>query len=104
MRDYLSISVSPFAKIAVVAVMCKPHRCPHIAMTGNICVYVSNMSLLYDGLTDDNITLLIDIALEDPTLILIIAHKVTLGTNLLVCVLFEHVMIPTNRREGELSS
>ena len=20
--------------------MCKPHRCPHIAMTGNICVYV----------------------------------------------------------------
>lgn len=26
-------------KIVVVAVMCKPHRCPHIAMTGNICVY-----------------------------------------------------------------
>eukprot|EP01085_Mycamoeba_gemmipara_P005112 Mycagemm_TRINITY_DN10189_c0_g1::TRINITY_DN10189_c0_g1_i2::g.5112::m.5112 type:complete len:576 gc:universal TRINITY_DN10189_c0_g1_i2:116-1843(+) len=25
--------------IAVVAVMCKPHRCPHIAVTGNICVY-----------------------------------------------------------------
>ena len=25
--------------IAVIAVMCKPHRCPHIAMTGNICVY-----------------------------------------------------------------
>lgn len=25
--------------IAVVAVMCKPHRCPHIAMTKNICVY-----------------------------------------------------------------
>ena len=25
--------------IAVVPVMCKPHRCPHIAMTGNICVY-----------------------------------------------------------------
>lgn len=24
--------------ISVVAVMCKPHRCPHIAMTGNICV------------------------------------------------------------------
>ena len=35
-----------FAKIAVVAVMCKPHRCPHIAMTGNICVYVP------DDLTD----------------------------------------------------
>jgi len=25
--------------IAVVAVMCKPHRCPHIALTGNVCVY-----------------------------------------------------------------
>ena len=25
--------------VAVVAVMCKPHRCPHIAQTGNICVY-----------------------------------------------------------------
>ncbi len=25
--------------IVVVAVMCKPHRCPHIAMTGNVCVY-----------------------------------------------------------------
>uniref|UniRef100_A0A673I4C3 Elongator complex protein 3 n=1 Tax=Sinocyclocheilus rhinocerous TaxID=307959 RepID=A0A673I4C3_9TELE len=24
--------------IAVVAVMCKPHRCPHISFTGNICV------------------------------------------------------------------
>lgn len=25
--------------VAVVAVMCKPHRCPHIAMTGAICAY-----------------------------------------------------------------
>lgn len=25
--------------IAVVAVMCKPHRCPHINYTGNICIY-----------------------------------------------------------------
>ncbi|KAF2362176.1 Histone acetyltransferase ELP3 [Trinorchestia longiramus] len=25
--------------IAVIAVMCKPHRCPHISLTGNICVY-----------------------------------------------------------------
>src|ERR1700731_4270078 len=25
--------------VAVVAVMCKPHRCPHIATTGNVCVY-----------------------------------------------------------------
>jgi elongator complex protein 3 len=29
--------------VAVVAVMCKPHRCPHVAMTGNICVYVSHL-------------------------------------------------------------
>ena len=65
-------------------------------------MYASNISSDIDGPTDN--TLLIDIALEGPTLILIIAHKVTLGTNLLVCVPFEHVMIPTNRREGELSS
>jgi hypothetical protein len=25
--------------IAVVAVMCKPHRCPHVATTGAVCVY-----------------------------------------------------------------
>ena len=25
--------------IAVVAVMSKPHRCPHIATTGGVCVY-----------------------------------------------------------------
>lgn len=25
--------------IAIVALMCKPHRCPHINFTGNICVY-----------------------------------------------------------------
>ncbi|XP_049849701.1 elongator complex protein 3-like [Schistocerca gregaria] len=25
--------------IAVIAVMSKPHRCPHIAVTGNVCVY-----------------------------------------------------------------
>ena len=25
--------------IAVVAVMSKPHRCPHIAMTGGVCIY-----------------------------------------------------------------
>ena len=36
----LSNIIHPFEwyQIAVVAVMCKPHRCPHIAMTGNICV------------------------------------------------------------------
>lgn len=31
--------------ISVVAVMCKPHRCPHIAMTGNICVYCPGQPL-----------------------------------------------------------
>ena len=25
--------------VAIVAVMSKPHRCPHIAFTGNVCVY-----------------------------------------------------------------
>lgn len=25
--------------IAVVALMSKPHRCPHISLTGNVCVY-----------------------------------------------------------------
>lgn len=25
--------------VAIVAVMCKPHRCPHIAMTGSVCLY-----------------------------------------------------------------
>lgn len=25
--------------IAVVALMSKPHRCPHITLTGNVCVY-----------------------------------------------------------------
>lgn len=25
--------------IIVVAVMCKPHRCPHVSLTGNVCLY-----------------------------------------------------------------
>jgi len=25
--------------VSVVAVMSKPHRCPHIATTGNVCIY-----------------------------------------------------------------
>jgi len=37
---YLKVKpVRTASGIAVVAVMCKPHRCPHIATTGNICVY-----------------------------------------------------------------
>lgn len=35
----ISIIFRDNLQIAVVAVMCKPHRCPHISMTGNICVY-----------------------------------------------------------------
>ncbi|XP_030345534.1 elongator complex protein 3 isoform X1 [Strigops habroptila] len=31
--------------IAVVAVMCKPHRCPHINFTGNICVCLMQSEL-----------------------------------------------------------
>lgn len=37
-----SLKVKPVrtaSGVAVVAVMCIPHRCPHIALTGNICVY-----------------------------------------------------------------
>lgn len=37
-----SLRVKPIrtaSGVAVVAVMCIPHRCPHIALTGNICVY-----------------------------------------------------------------
>ena len=46
-EDYKSI-LTPMLKakpvrtssgVAVVAVMSKPHRCPHIATTGNICIY-----------------------------------------------------------------
>ncbi|EDQ86036.1 uncharacterized protein MONBRDRAFT_38587 [Monosiga brevicollis MX1] len=37
--DIIAAVPAQYKKIAVVAVMCKPHRCPHIAMTGNICVY-----------------------------------------------------------------
>ncbi len=43
-RDKLSpyLRVKPVRSasgIAVVAVMCKPHRCPHLAFTGGVCVY-----------------------------------------------------------------
>ncbi|KAG8920649.1 Elongator subunit, partial [Tulasnella sp. 408] len=39
LRLIYAIIDTGYKQIAVVAVMCKPHRCPHIAMTGNICVY-----------------------------------------------------------------
>jgi len=31
--------------IMPVAVMSKPHRCPHIATTGNICIYCPGVTL-----------------------------------------------------------
>ncbi|KAF7693708.1 Elongator complex protein 3 [Cucumispora dikerogammari] len=31
--------VRTISGICIIAVMCKPHRCPHIALTGNICIY-----------------------------------------------------------------
>eukprot|EP00475_Leptophrys_vorax_P002487 TRINITY_DN11391_c0_g2_i1.p1 TRINITY_DN11391_c0_g2~~TRINITY_DN11391_c0_g2_i1.p1 ORF type:complete len:568 (+),score=144.05 TRINITY_DN11391_c0_g2_i1:154-1704(+) len=40
LMPYLKVKpIRTASGIAVVAVMSKPHRCPHIAMTGNICVY-----------------------------------------------------------------
>ena len=46
--------------IAVVAVMCKPHRCnysmfyliigPHIATTGNICIYCPGVKIIINFL------------------------------------------------------
>lgn len=33
--------------VAVVAVMSKPHRCPHIALTGNVCVYCPGKASLF---------------------------------------------------------
>jgi hypothetical protein len=46
--DYTVISATQVPRqIAVVAVMSKPHRCPHIAMTGNICVFVALRTRLW---------------------------------------------------------
>lgn len=33
--------------IAVVALMCKPHRCPHISTTGNICIYCPGVKIIF---------------------------------------------------------
>jgi elongator complex protein 3 len=38
LREIREILTGWHLQVAVVAVMCKPHRCPHVAMTGNICV------------------------------------------------------------------
>ena len=40
LTPYLKVKpVRTASGVAVVAVMCKPHRCPHIALTGNTCIY-----------------------------------------------------------------
>ena len=40
LTPYLKVKpIRTASGIAVVAVMCKPHRCPHIALTGNTCIY-----------------------------------------------------------------
>ena len=40
LTPYLKVKpIRTASGIAVVAVMCKPHRCPHIALTGNNCIY-----------------------------------------------------------------
>jgi hypothetical protein len=61
--------------VAVVAVMSKPHRCPHIAMTGNVCVYDPSLFL------DISLTLPSAIAPGDLIQILNILLKLTLVMN-----------------------
>jgi elongator complex protein 3 len=40
LAPYLTVKpVRSASGIAVVAVMCKPHRCPHTATTGAVCAY-----------------------------------------------------------------
>ena len=40
LTPYLKVKpVRTASGVAVVAVMCKPHRCPHLALTGSTCIY-----------------------------------------------------------------
>ena len=91
--------------VAVVAVMCKPHRCPHIAMTGNICVYCpggpdSDFEVSQARNTRH------PMAIHDynfcystntPSILL----KVTLALNLHPCVQSDPATTPTNKPEAE---
>jgi hypothetical protein len=70
--------------------MSKPHRCPHIAMTGNICVY--------DGYAET--VLILGIVLEDQIPILSILHSLIPGMSLLRCEQYGHDMILTNKPVG----
>jgi elongator complex protein 3 len=65
--------------VAVVAVMSKPHRCPHIAMTGNVCCYLQ----------------------EDQIVTSNTRHKLTLGTSQRACERLELDTIHIVRREVE---
>lgn len=77
--------------IAVVAVMCKPHRCPHIAMTGNICVYVCDRHIFLSHSSNSALVVPIQISNTLPN------H--TLATNLLQCGRSGPVTIHTSRLE-----
>ena len=88
------------SQIAVVAVMCKPHRCPHIAMTGNICVCAKQRQCYRSGVAD----IAVVIVLVVPTPILITAPKATRGTNRRVCAPFARGMILTSRHEDAWSN
>ena len=40
LTPYLKVKpIRTASGVAVVAVMCKPHRCPHLALTGSTCIY-----------------------------------------------------------------
>jgi len=88
------------SQIAVVAVMCKPHRCPHIAMTGNICVCALQHPCYHFGVAD----IAVVTVLVAPTLILITVPKATRGTNRRACVPFALGMIHTSRHEDAWSN
>ena len=40
LTPYLKVKpIHTASGVAVVEVMCKPHRCPHLALTGSMCIY-----------------------------------------------------------------
>ena len=80
--------------------MCKPHRCPHIAMTGNICVCAEQHPLHNFGVVDIAVVTVLVV----PTPILIIAPKATRGTSQRVCAQFARDMIHTSRLEDVWSN
>jgi hypothetical protein len=88
------------SQIAVVAVMCKPHRCPHIAMTGNICVCAKQHPRYHSGVAD----IAVVIVLVVPIPILITVPKATRGTNRRACAPFAPGMILTSRHEDAWSN